>query len=65
MVEDIDVWRVAQQLIHQYGDKADDAASRFLTNCKNQGTIEGVTFWERVRNSIVDLQNTTPRGRIN
>ncbi len=62
MIPEIDVWRLAQLMIRQYGDAAVSEARARATDLTEQGDFAGGLVWRRIREAIDQLQNDTPNG---
>lgn len=65
MIENIDIYRTANQLIDQHGDAATFEASTKADEMLEAGDLEGQRVWLRILDAIKDIQNTTPTGPLN
>ncbi len=64
MVDEIDVWRAAQQLLDSKGDLAESEAARLRRQCERNGIEDGAAFWRRVEAAIGDLRDRGPAARV-
>ena len=63
LADNLDAWRVAQQLLTARGDEAEEHIGRFVEHCARNGLAEGVAFWRRVAAALAELRRTMPVGR--
>lgn len=59
-MEDIDIWRSANQLIKSYGDKAAEWAAAKVVEYSKTEDAEGMTVWVAIMLAIRDLQKDKP-----
>jgi hypothetical protein len=59
LVEDIDIWRAAQQLIKRYGQGAFIAACQRGDAALEKDDREAFRVWQRVSTAILELERTT------
>jgi len=52
MVTDIDIYRSANLLIKQYGDKASEHALTQIMSLEHKGDKDGVAVWRRMHKAI-------------
>jgi len=55
-VDDIDVWRVAGQLIKSYGEDARLIAAQRADALLDKGDMEGFYAWKRIANALASLE---------
>ena len=60
MIEEIEVWRAANQLIQRYGEDAEFEAAMRADAMIEQGDPEGLAFWKRVLKAVDELQGANP-----
>jgi hypothetical protein len=58
VVEEIDIWRAAQQLVKRYGQGAYLAACQRGDAALEQGDREGFQVWQRVSMAVHELERT-------
>ena len=58
MISDIEIWRVANQLIEQYGDCAKFEATQRADALLQNGDMGGLSVWKRVRAAVKEMQST-------
>lgn len=62
-VSDIDIWRAANLLIQQHGEKAwDEAVGRYF-DMRDAGDAEGMRTWRRIANAIASFTDPRPTSR--
>jgi len=59
-MDEIDIWRVADLLMKEYGDDAVSLASKRADSMLAQGDTEGFTVWLKVVKTIETLQRKGP-----
>ena len=59
-MDEIDIWRVADLLMKEYGDEAGFLASRRADAMLDQGDTDGFTAWLKVVKAIETLQRKGP-----
>jgi hypothetical protein len=57
VAEEIDAWRVANQLLRAKGDGAEAEVERQCLHCETHGMPDGVAFWRRVTMAVRELRN--------
>ena len=60
MVNDLDIYRSANELIKQYGEAADIEATMRADECRAAGDMEGEAVWLRIGKAVEELQRTRP-----
>jgi hypothetical protein len=60
-MEDIDIWRAAEQMRGLYGPDAAILAAMRADKLMDQGDIEGFEMWNRVVAALSELERATPR----
>jgi hypothetical protein len=55
-MEEIDIWRSANQLIKSYGDKALEKAAGRVVELSQAGDEEGMAVWLQIALAIKELQ---------
>ena len=65
MVDQLDIVRSAWELIKTCGEEASLRAAQRADECLAEGDIDGQLVWKRILAAIDELQNNTPRGRLN
>ncbi len=55
MVDDLDIYRAANELIKQYGEAADIEAAMRADECLAAGDMEGEAVWLRILKAINEL----------
>jgi len=61
-LEEIDIWRAAEQMRNMFGADAAIRAAMRADHLMDQGHIEGFEIWKRVAAAINELERKTPRG---
>jgi hypothetical protein len=61
-MEDIDIWRAAEQMRQQFGADAAIQAAMRADKFMAQGDLEGARTWRRVIVAIDELDRTMPGG---
>jgi len=61
-MEEIDIWRAAQQLIKMYWSEAGLAAAQRADKAIDQGDPEGERVWVRITRAVAELSRQTPSG---
>lgn len=59
-MEEIDIWRVADLLVKEYGDEAVFLASQRADAMLDQGDTDGFTAWLKIVKAIETLQRKRP-----
>jgi hypothetical protein len=59
-MDEIDIWRMADLLVKDYGDEAVFLASRRADALLDQGDTDGFTAWLKVVKAIETLQRKGP-----
>jgi len=59
-MNDADVWRVAKEMIEQYGAEARERARARAEKLREYGIAGGYEEWMRVADAIADLDRKTP-----
>jgi hypothetical protein len=60
VAEEIDVWRVANQLLTAKGEGAGAEVERQCLHCEARGMPDGVAFWQQVATAVRELRNVKP-----
>jgi hypothetical protein len=60
MVDDPDVWRVANLLVKRHGDDAALVAARRADELLAATDFEGCRIWNRILEAVAELTRTTP-----
>ncbi len=55
MVDDLDIYRAANELIKQHGDAADIEAAMRAYECLAAGDMEGEAVWLRIVKAVEEL----------
>ena len=55
-MDDIDAWRVADQLIKSYGDQARMIAAQRADAFLYNGDVDGFHAWKRIANALAALE---------
>ena len=61
MIEEVDIWRAAEQMRKLYGADAVIHAAMRADNLLDQGDVEGCAMWKRVVTAINELERSAPR----
>jgi len=61
-MEDIDIWRAAEQMRKLFGADAAIHAAMRADKLMDQGDIEGFEMWKRVVDALNELDRPVPRG---
>ncbi len=61
MVDDLDIYRSANELIKQYGEAADIEAAMRADECLAAGDMEEEVVWLRIGKAVEELQRTRPK----
>jgi len=66
-MEEIDVWRSAQQFMKMHGADAAVVAATLADARLADGDMDGVQIWTRIVAAICELSRQSPRGseRVN
>lgn len=59
-MEEIDIWRSANQLIKSYGDKAAERAAAKVVEMQRAEDADGMTVWLQIMLAIRELTKDTP-----
>jgi hypothetical protein len=59
-MEEIDIWRSANQLIKSYGDKAAEVAAGKVVEYSKTEDAEGMTAWVSIMLAIRELTKDKP-----
>jgi hypothetical protein len=52
MVTELDIWRVAHLMLHEYGGQAESEAARYADVLRGQGDWNALLTWMRIRQTI-------------
>ncbi len=55
MLPEIDIWRAAMVLVARFGNAAATRAAKRADDLLDQGDIEGVIVWRRIRGACEEL----------
>lgn len=61
-MEEVDIWRSAQQLLKAYGDDAVAMAEKRAEQLKLEGTVDGAHAMMRVAAAIRELRRAAPKS---
>ena len=64
MVDEIDIWRTAKQVIDQHGEDASTFAAMRADELLDNGDLEGSAVWTRIVKATIDLLATNPDGPV-
>ena len=64
MIQEIDIWRVANLMLKRYGDLAEVESARRADELWKVGDTAGVAVWRRVMGAVRQLENVTPPGPV-
>jgi hypothetical protein len=64
VIPEIDIWRVADLMLHRYGSNAELESARRADELWDEGGTAGVAVWRRIIDAIGQLSNTTPPGPV-
>lgn len=59
-MDETDIWRSAQLLIHQHGEDAELAAAKRLAAMIERGDPAGKAVWNRILRAIEELRRMRP-----
>ena len=60
MVEEIEIWRAANQLVKRYGEDAGFEAAKQADAMIERGDPEGLAVWKRILRAVDELQRDKP-----
>jgi hypothetical protein len=60
-VSDLDIWRSANELIKQHGERAWAEAVLKYFEMKRAKDLHGIRVWRRIARAISDFTDPTPR----
>ncbi len=60
MVDDLDIYRSANELIQQHGDEAPIHAAMQADAMLDKGDLDGAAVWRRIVGAINELLNARP-----
>lgn len=60
MVEEIEIYRAAHQLVKRYGEDAELEAAQRADAMLEAGDLEGQRVWQRILKAIDELQRDKP-----
>jgi len=60
-MDDIDIWRAAEQMLKLYGADAAIHAAMRADKLMDQGDVEGFDMWKRVVDAVNELDRVTPK----
>ena len=61
-MEDIDIWRAAEQMRTLYGEDAGVEAAVRADKALHQGDIVGCNVWKRIVDAIGELERKEPKA---
>ena len=64
MVTELDIWRVAHLMLHEYGGQAENEAARYADVVRGQGNWDALLTWMRIRQTI-SMMHQVPTGLPN
>lgn len=64
-MEEIDIWRTAQLLIRQHGERAGREAARLGSLAVGKGDLEGERVWAEILKAIKTLLETKTLRPLN
>ena len=64
MIQEIEIWRVADLMLTRYGDEALAEGTKRAEELADDGDLAGVAVWLRVIDAIRQLAITTPVGPL-
>jgi hypothetical protein len=59
-VDEVDIWRSAQLLINQHGERAEFVAAQRADQMIARGNPEGEVMWQKILGAIRELQKNRP-----
>ena len=64
MVDEIDIWRAAKQIIELYPDDPEMAAAQRADSAYSQGDMFNFDLWTRIAKAVTELERVRPtRGQ--
>jgi hypothetical protein len=60
IMQEIDIWRTAAQLLEHHGDSAELACAARVDDMIERGDRSGEAAWRRVLIALIELQRTCP-----
>ena len=64
MIPEIDIWRAAQLILRRYGDKVLEESAARADELVATGDDNGAAVWRRIMDTVTQLSNRTPPGRV-
>ena len=64
MIPESDIWRAAQLMLKRYGDEALRESAARAEELVAAGDDNGAAVWRRITDSVAQLANRTPPGRV-
>ena len=64
MIQEIDIWRIANLMLKRYGDEAEAENAVRSAELAEAGDSAGAAVWRRVTDAIGQLVNATPPGPL-
>jgi len=59
-MKEADIWRIANDLIREYGAEAESCARFRGQKLRDEGIADGAEEWQRVAEAIAELKRLTP-----
>ena len=60
MVEEIEIWRAANQFVKRYGEDARIEAAKRIDAMLEAGDLDGAAVWKRIFKAVEELQRAIP-----
>jgi hypothetical protein len=64
MIPELDIFRVAHLMLHQYGGDAEEEAARYADRMRGRGDWDALMTWTRIRQTIA-VMHQAPVGLPN
>ena len=64
VIPEIEIWRVANQMLKRYGDTAQAESARRANELAAVDDLAGVAVWRRIIDAVDQLANTIPPGPV-
>ena len=64
MVEEIDIWRAASEIVKQYGKRAPHEAAKRAELFSSQNDYAGFAAWVKIKVAAEELLREEPEGKV-
>jgi len=61
-MKEADIWRTANEMIHEYGLEAESCARFRAEKLRQEGILDDAQEWQHIADAIAELKRHTPES---